>query len=44
MRKRLLKVLGCSGRTLPSTYLNLLLEAPFKSTQIWNVIEERFQK
>ena len=35
--------LGCKVRSLPSSYLGLLLGAPFKSVVAWDDVEERFQ-
>ena len=37
-------VLSCKVGSLPTTYLGLPLGAPYKSSRIWNVVEERFQK
>ena len=34
--------LGCKVGTLLSTYLRLLLGASFKSSRVWNGVEERF--
>ena len=36
--------LGCKVRSLPSSYLGLLLGASFKSVAAWEGVEERFQK
>ena len=36
--------LGCKVEMLPSIYLNLPLEAPFKPMTSWDVVEERFGK
>ena len=38
------KVLGSSVGTLPYRYLGLPLGTPFKSTWVWDMIKERFQK
>ncbi|KAJ9677520.1 hypothetical protein PVL29_022489 [Vitis rotundifolia] len=37
-------VLGCKVGNLPSSYLGLPLGAPFKSSRMWDVVEERFRK
>lgn len=37
-------VLGCRVRSLPATYLGLLLGAPHKSLRVWDLVEERFQR
>ena len=36
--------LGCKVGSLPSRYLGLPLEAPFKYVTVWDGVEERFQK
>ena len=36
--------LGCKVGSLPSTYLGMLLGAPFKSVAIWDGVKERFYK
>ena len=36
--------LGCKVGGLPSCYLGLPLEAPFKSMVLWDSVEERFRK
>ncbi|RVW45708.1 Retrovirus-related Pol polyprotein from transposon TNT 1-94 [Vitis vinifera] len=36
--------LGYKVGTLPTTYLGLLLGAPYKSSRVWEGVEERFQK
>ena len=38
------KVLGCKVGTLPTIYLGLPLGAPYKSSRVWERVEERFQK
>ena len=40
----LARVLGCKVGYLPSCYLGLPLEVAFKSSWVWDVVEERFQK
>ena len=42
--EELAKVLGCKVCSLPSTYLGLPLGAPYKSSRVWEGVEERFQK
>ena len=37
-------VLGCKIGSLPTSYLGLPLGAPYKSTRVWDVVEERFKK
>ncbi|RVW89042.1 hypothetical protein CK203_029384 [Vitis vinifera] len=37
-------VLGCKIGSLPTSYLGLPLGAPYKSTGVWDVVEERFRK
>ena len=37
-------VLGCKIGSLPTSYLGLPLGAPYKSTKVWDVVEERFRK
>lgn len=37
-------VLGCKVGVLLTTYLGLLLGAPFKSSRVWDEVEERFQR
>ena len=37
-------MLGCKVRKLPTSYLGLPLGAPYKSTRVWDVVEERFRK
>ena len=36
--------LGCKVGSLPSRYLGLPLEAPFKYVTVWDGVEERFRK
>ncbi|KAL6329523.1 hypothetical protein AAG906_021531 [Vitis piasezkii] len=38
------KVLGCKVGTLPTTYLGLPLGAPYKSSRVWEMVEQRFEK
>ena len=38
------EVLGCKVGSLPSTYLGLPLGAPYKSSKVWEGVEERFKK
>ena len=40
----LASVLGCKIGSLPTSYLGLLLRAPYKSTRVWDIVEERFKK
>ena len=40
----LASVLGCKVSSLPSTYLDLPLGAPFKFVHAWDAVEERFQR
>ncbi|KAJ9708014.1 hypothetical protein PVL29_000195 [Vitis rotundifolia] len=40
----LASVLGCKIGSLPTTYLGLPLGAPYKSTRVWDAVEERFRK
>ena len=42
--EELAKVLGCKVCSLPSTYLGLPLGAPYKSSRVWEGVEERFKK
>ncbi|RVW38447.1 putative ribonuclease H protein [Vitis vinifera] len=37
-------VLGCKIGSLPTSYLGLPLRAPYKSTRVWDAVEERFKK
>ncbi|RVW55429.1 putative ribonuclease H protein [Vitis vinifera] len=37
-------VLGCKIGSLPISYLGLPLGAPYKSTRVWDVVEERFRQ
>ena len=41
---KLVGVLGCRVGSLPTTYLSLPLGAPFKSLQVWDVVEKRLHK
>ncbi|RVX21349.1 putative mitochondrial protein [Vitis vinifera] len=40
----LASVLGCKIGSLPTSYLGLPLGAPYKSTKVWDAVEERFRK
>ncbi|RVW91841.1 hypothetical protein CK203_030130 [Vitis vinifera] len=40
----IVSILGCRIGKLPSSYLGLPLGAPFKSSRVWDVVEERFRK
>ena len=40
----LASVLGCKIGSLPTSYLGLPLGAPYKSTRVWDIVEERFRK
>ena len=40
----IVSVLECRIGKLPSSYLGLPLGAPFKSSRVWDVVEERFRK
>ena len=42
--ENIVSVLGCSIGKLPSYYLGLPLGAPFKSSRVWDIVEERFRK
>ncbi|RVX10936.1 putative mitochondrial protein [Vitis vinifera] len=42
--KDFVRALGCKEGSLPSTYLGLPLGAPFKSSRVWDGMEERFLK
>ena len=42
--ENIVSVLGCRIGKLPSSYLGLPLGAPFKSSRVWDVVEERFRK
>ena len=37
-------ILGCKIGSLPTSYMGLPLGAPYKSTRVWDVVEERFRK
>ena len=37
-------VTGCRIGKFPTSYLGLPLSAPFKSSRVWDVVEERFRK
>ena len=37
-------VTGCRIGKFPTSYLGLSLSAPFKSSRVWDVVEERFKK
>ena len=40
----LVSVLGCKIGSLPTSYLGIPLGAPYKSTRVWDAVEERFRK
>ncbi|RVW76644.1 putative ribonuclease H protein [Vitis vinifera] len=40
----LASVSGCKIGSLPTSYLGLPLGAPYKSTRVWDAVEERFRK
>ena len=40
----LASVLGCKIGSLPTSYLGLPFGAPYKSTRVWDIVEERFRK
>ena len=40
----IVSVLECRIGKLPSSYLGLPLGAPFKSSRVWDIVEERFRK
>ena len=42
--KEFAEVLGCKVGAIPTTYLGLLVEAPYKFSKVWEGVEERFQK
>ena len=42
--KNLASVLGCRIRKLPTSYLGLPLGVLFKSSRVWDAVEERFIK
>ena len=42
--EEVVEVLGCKVGALLNTYLGLPLGAPYKSSRIWERVEERFQK
>ena len=42
--ENIVSVLGCRIGKLPSSYLGLPLGAPFKSSRVWEVVDERFRK
>ncbi|RVX12696.1 putative ribonuclease H protein [Vitis vinifera] len=44
LMETLASVLGCKIGSLPTSYLGLPLGAPYKSTRVWDVVEERFRK
>ena len=41
--ENIVSVLGCRIGKLPSSYLGLPLGAPFKSSRVWEVVDERFR-
>ncbi|WJZ92238.1 hypothetical protein VitviT2T_011247 [Vitis vinifera] len=44
LMETLASVLGCKIGSLPTTYLGLPLGASYKSTRVWDIVEERFRK
>ena len=42
--ENIVSVLRCRIGKLPSSYLGLPLGAPFKSSRVWDIVEERFRK
>lgn len=42
--EELVSKLGCKEGKLPSTYLGLPLDAPFRSVTVWDRVKERFHK
>ena len=42
--ENIISVLGCRIGKLPSSYLGFPLGAPFKSSRVWDLVEERFRK
>ena len=42
--KEFAEVLGCKVGAIPTTYLGLLVGAPYKFSKVWEGMEERFQK
>ncbi|KAL6343505.1 hypothetical protein AAG906_024870 [Vitis piasezkii] len=42
--ENIVSVLGCRIGKLPTSYLGLPLGAPFISSRVWDVVEERFRK
>ncbi|KAL6329837.1 hypothetical protein AAG906_037550 [Vitis piasezkii] len=42
--EKFVEVLGCKVGTLPTTYLGLPLGAPYKSSRVWEMVEQRFEK
>ena len=42
--ENIVSVLRCRIGKLPSSYLGLPLGAPFKSSRVWDIAEERFRK
>ena len=42
--KEFAEVLGCKVGAIPTTYLSLPVEAPYKFSKVWEGVEERFQK
>ena len=44
MWRELVLELGSQIEVLPTTYLDLPLGSPFKTTSMWDLVEERFQR
>ena len=42
--ENIVSMMGCRVGKLPTSYLGLPLGAPFKSSRVWDVVEERFKK
>ena len=42
--EQLAKVLRCKAGAIPTTYLGLPLGVSYKSSKVWEGVEERFQK
>ena len=42
--EQLAKVLRCKVGAIPTTYLGLPLGVSYKSSKVWEGVEERFQK
>ena len=42
--ENIISVMGCRVGKLPTSFLGLPLDAPFNSSRVWDVVEERFIK